>query len=578
MIVGIDLGTTNSSVAFMDATGPRLIPNALGSPLTPSVVGIDLEGQLLVGQAAKDLQVTKPERCAAAFKRQMGMNWTVNLDRHEFTPEKLSSLVLQSLKQDAEAFFGSPVEQAVITVPAYFNEHQRKATLQAGQIAGLNVCRILNEPTAAAIAYGFHESKQDRTILVVDLGGGTFDVSVVEMFEGMVEVRASSGDSFLGGEDFTNALAARVLESQGFVFERAEMEHPLMVSRLKYLCEQAKRRLSREESTDVRIPGPKGELAENRQEITVTRAQFEAWTEHILARTDLPIGRTISDGGLNNALIDEVILVGGATRMPAFVVRLQDTLGKTPQQRFDPDQVVALGAAVQAGLIANNAAMGDLVVTDVAPFTLGIMVCKQLGGQHRTGYMLPIIHRNTTIPISRVERVTTTEANQTIVKICVYQGENRRVENNIPIGEFDVPGIPKGPPGQPVDVRFTYDLNGVLEVEATIVQTQRTFTHVIARHARGLSKQQIAKVVAEMQSLKASSRDDAANQALLKRAERLYEELPLAAQQYLGELLDGFEATLELGEKDAIERYREALQEFLDANDSSLGNDGSMTP
>jgi molecular chaperone HscC len=571
MILGIDLGTTNSSAAYMTPDGPRLIPNALGELLTPSVVGIDLQGEVLVGQAAKDLQVTHPDRCASAFKRQMGADWRVRLANHEFTPEKLSSLVLQSLKRDAEAFFGQPVDQAVITVPAYFNEHQRKATIQAGRIAGLQVRRILNEPTAAAIAYGFHESKQDKLILVVDLGGGTFDVSLVEMFEGTVEVRSSCGDSFLGGEDFTAALAARVLQSQGLVFEKVEMASPLMVSRMKHLCEWAKRALSRENEVTVRVPGPKGELAENGPEVRVTREQFDAWTEHILRRIDFPIQRAISDGRVNAATINEVILVGGATRMPAVAARLWDTLGKEPQRRLDPDQVVALGAAVQAGLIDNDEALDDMVVTDVAPFTLGINTCKHFGDQFRNGYMLPIIHRNTIVPVSRVQRVNTISANQTQLHFEVYQGENRLVKSNILLGEFVLDGVPKGPPGQEVDVRFTYDLNGVLEIEATVVETKRKVTHVITRHARGLSADQIAQAIKQMQSLKMQPREESVHRALIKRAERVYEELPLGAQQYLGQLLDGLEQALELQEKDAAARFKQALEEFLEQNDTTWG-------
>jgi molecular chaperone HscC len=464
------------------------------------------------------------------------------------------------------------------TVPAYFNEHQRKATIQAGRIAGLQVSRILNEPTAAAIAYGFHESKEDKLILVVDLGGGTFDVSVVEMFEGSVEVRASSGDSFLGGEDFTATLAARVLESQNIFLERAEMESPLLVSRLKHVCEWAKRQLSRDAQVAIRIPTLKGELLEDGSEYQVTRTQFETWTEHILRRIDLPISRTISDGRLNLTMIDEVILVGGATRMPAVGARLLSTLGKEPQQRLDPDQVVALGAAVQAGLISREEAIEDLVVTDVAPFTLGINISKEIGGVYRSGYMLPVIHRNTTIPVSRVHRIQTITPNQTQLQIDVYQGENRRVENNILLGQVTVDGIPKGPPGQDADVRFTYDLNGVLEVEVSIVQTGRKVTHVITRHAHGMSASQIDKAIKEMQALKMHPREDARNRAVLKRAERVYEELPIVKQQVLGQLLDGFEQALELQEKDAIERFSQAIQEFLDEHDIIGGDNGEVFP
>jgi molecular chaperone HscC len=516
--------------------------------------------------------VVQPDRCASAFKRQMGNDWTIDLAGHVFTPEKLSSLVLRALKEDAEALLGQSVEDAVITVPAYFNEHQRKATLQAGRIAGLKVLRILNEPTAAAIAYGFHESKEEKSIVVLDLGGGTFDVSVVEMFEGMVEVRSSSGDSFLGGEDFTSALAVKILEGQGHLFERVEMESPLLVARLKHLCEQAKRKLSRQDATTVRMPGKKGELPENGPEIAVTREQFQAWTEHILRRIELPIRRAVSDGGLTNSRIDEVILVGGATRMPAVVERIKTILEKQPQLRLDPDLVVAMGAAVQAGLIGKDEALNDLVVTDVAPFTLGIETSKQFGTEHRTGYMMPIIHRNTTIPISRVRRVQTVGPNQTNIVVKVFQGENRLTKNNIPLGEFNVDRIPKGPPGQEVDIRFTYDLNGVLEVEATVVETQRKVTHLIARHARGMSQTQIARALEEMQALKSTPREEAVYRTLLNRAGRVYEELPIAAQQYLGQLLDGFEQALELAERETIERYREAIEEFLKENDLSGGN------
>jgi molecular chaperone HscC len=570
MILGIDLGTTNSAAAYMTGEGPRLIPNALGDPLTPSVVGVDLQGEVLVGQAAKDLQVVHPERCASAFKRQMGNDWKVALADHVFTPEKLSSLVLRSLKQDAEAFLKEPIEEVVITVPAYFNEHQRKATIQAGAIAGLKVLRILNEPTAAAIAYGFHESQEEKSIVVLDLGGGTFDVSVVEMFEGMVEVRASSGDSFLGGEDFTATLAVKILEGQGMFFERVEMESPLLIARLKHLCEQAKRKLSRQEEVQVRLPGKKGELQENGPEVTVTRQQFQTWTEHILRRIELPIRRAVSDAGLSPENITEVILVGGATRMPAFVERIRTILEKEPQQRLDPDQVVAMGAAVQAGLIAKNEALNDLVVTDVAPFTLGIETCKQFGTEFRSGYMLPIIHRNTTIPISRVKRVNTVNSNQTQIDVKVFQGENRLVQHNILLGEFVVEGIPKGPPGREIDVRFTYDLNGVLEVEATIVDTQHKVTHLIARHARGMSRVQIAKAVEEMQSLKRTPREEATIRALMNRAGRVYEELPLQGQMVLGQLLDGFEQALELAERENIEQFRQAIEEFLNEDDSAV--------
>jgi molecular chaperone HscC len=567
-IIGIDLGTTNSLAAYMAEDGPRVIANALGDVLTPSVVGIDADGKLLVGRAARELQVTDPERCAALFKRHMGSSWKAELAGRTFTPEELSSLVLRALKQDAEAFFHETIDRAVITVPAYFNDQQRKATINAGRIAGFTVERIFNEPTAAALAYGFHESREEKVLLIFDLGGGTFDVSVVELFDGTLEVRASSGESFLGGEDFTRTLAARVLEGQGHVFERIELEAPHLVSRMIQQCELAKCRLSRQESATVRIPDRKGELQNHSPEARITRSQFDAWTSHILARVELPIRRVLGDAGLKRSDLHEVILVGGATRMPAVVDTVTKLLGKVPQHRLNPDEVVALGAAVQAGLIAREENVQDLVVTDVAPFTLGIEISKRFGLEHRDGYFLPILERNTTIPVSRVQRVSTLYPNQTEVTVKVYQGESRRVDQNLLLGEFGVKGIPRGPAGQEIDVRFTYDLNGVLEVEATIVATREKVTHLITRYARGLSQEQIAQSVKNMEKLKTHPREEAGNRFLLRRAERVYRELPLEGREFLSQLLDGFEAALESQETEVIERHREALQAFLDRHDA----------
>jgi molecular chaperone HscC len=571
-IIGIDLGTTHSAAAYVQGDEPRLIPNALGEVLTPSVVGIDLDGQVLVGRAAKELQVTHPDRCAATFKRYMGSDWKANLAGRVFTPEELSSLVLRSLKHDAEAHFGEPISRAVVTVPAYFNDHQRRATLNAGRIAGLSVERIFNEPTAAAVAYGFHDAHhQERRLLIFDLGGGTFDVSVVEVLDSVIEVRASAGEGFLGGEDFTRALAARVLERRGIVFERAEMESPLLVARMVQQCELAKIALSRNEAASVRVPSVKGRVGPEAPLEAITRDEFRAWTDSILARIDPPIRRALGDAKLKRAEIDEVILVGGATRMPAVLERVSSLFDKPPLCRIDPEQVVALGAAIQAGLIARAARLDDLVVTDVAPFSLGIAVAKRLGDDHRDGYYLPVITRSTTIPVSRVKRVITIQANQTQLEIHIYQGEARRVEENILLGSFTVSGIPRGPAGQSIDVRFTYDLNGVLEVEATVEATRAKFSHVVTRHARGLSAEQITKAIEAMQALKSHPREESANRLLLRRAERVLGELSGERRAYLDELLDGFEAALELCDRGAIENYRQAIDEFLNLHDPGEG-------
>jgi molecular chaperone HscC len=573
-IIGIDLGTTNSAASYIDGDVPRLIPNALGEVLTPSVVGIDPDGHLVVGRSAAELMVTHPDRCASQFKRKMGSDWVVDLDGRTFTPEELSGLVLRALKQDAEAHLGRPITRAVITVPAYFNDPQRKATIHAGQVAGLTVERILNEPTAAALAYGLKDPGTERILLIFDLGGGTFDVSVVDVMDGAIEVRASAGEGFLGGEDFTRSMAVRVLERVGLAFERAEVQSPKQVSRLIQQCEVAKRALTRQDLATIRVPDRSGEIPADARVETITRDEFRRWTEHLMGRIEIPIRRALGDAGLGKADIQEVILVGGATRMPRVIERVADLFGRAPLCGINPDEVVALGAAVQAGLIAREVSLDDLVVTDVAPFSLGIGICKLFGHERRDGYFLPIIDRNTTIPVSRVQTVGTVSANQTALKVEIYQGEGRRVEDNLRIGEFEVAGIPRGPAGESVEVRFTYDLNGVLEVEATISATKRKFTHVVTRHARGLSADAIRKAVLAMEALKTRPREEAANRYLLRRAERLYGEIGANERSTLGVLLDGFEAALEIGDAPAIERHRETLRDYLDSIDPQSGDEG----
>lgn len=567
-IIGIDLGTTNSAVGYLSEDGPKLIPNSLGSNLTPSVVAIDSSGKLLVGASAKELRVTEPDRCASVFKRHMGNDWSTTLGDKEFNPIELSSLVLASLKADAEAYFREPVKRAVITVPAYFNDRQRQATIAAGHIAGLKVERILNEPTAAAIAYGFHESDQEKTLLIYDLGGGTFDVSLVDLFDGTLEVKASAGEQMLGGEDFTRTLTSRLLDSIGVNFERAEMEAPLLVSRLLGLCETAKTKLSKEEEVEIKIPNKKGVIPDDGKVVKVTREQMLKWIEHILARLELPVRRVLSDSKIAKEDIAEVILVGGATRMPVIYDRVTRQLGKNPHRRLNPDEVVALGASVQAGLIAKDEAVEDMVVTDVAPFTLGIDVVKRIGNEIVPGYFTPVIHRNTTIPVSRTETVETIAPNQNMILVKVYQGESRKTKDNLLLGELKVPGIPPGPAGQLVEIRFTYDLNGVLEVEATVVATKRKLSAVITKHAKGgMSKDEIQRALEEMKKLKTHPREESVNRFLLRRAERLYAELGMSERDMLSELLDGFESALASQDRPVIDKYREALKDFLDRYD-----------
>ena len=570
MIVGIDLGTTNSLVAWLSPEGPQLIPNSLNELLTPSAVGIDHDGKLLIGKPAKELQVVAPDRCATVFKRMMGTDRTVSVADKMFRAEELSSLVLKSLKADAEKFLAQEVDEAVITVPAYFSDLQRKATIHAGQLAGFNVRRIINEPTAAAIAYGLHELKQERIALVFDLGGGTFDVSILDQFESTLEIRSSAGEIFLGGEDFTRNLANQLLVAKGMNFEHAETRTPKLISRLLHECESAKRRLSTGAETVVRFPDNDGRISETSESIPVSAESFRSWTASLLAKTRLPLQRAMSDAGLTRQQINDVILVGGATRMPQISEMLTEVFGRVPRCTLDPDHVVALGAAIQGGLVQLDKAVTDMVVTDVCPFTLGVEISKDIAGTSRAGYFSPLISRNSTIPISRMEEFFTAHANQTSASVRVFQGESRRVEENLFLAEFELKGIPRGPAGQRITIRFTYDLNGILEVEAGTAESNARASCVITRHAQNLTDAQLKEAVAKLQELKADPREDQGNRHLIKRAERIYQELSGDPRLLLETLLGGFEEALAMQDPSAIEMNRSALEKFLDHFDLSF--------
>jgi molecular chaperone HscC len=355
---------------------------------------------------------------------------------------------------------------------------------------------------------------------------------------------------------------------RGLVLEQCELKQPLLVSRLRRECENAKRRLSQSEKTEVRFPASDGSFTDPADTETVTRDEFREWTEPVLARVEGPLRRALGDAGLKRGDVQQVVLVGGATRMPAVRQRIESLFRKAPHCELNPDAVVALGAAVQAGLIERSAGLDDLVVTDVAPFTLGVEVVRELAGSTRDGYFMPIISRNSTIPISRVERVSTVAPNQRSVKVRVFQGESRMVKDNLQIAEFEVPGIQPGPPGQEIDLRFTYDLNGVLEVQATVVKTQKQVSHVVTRYAKGLSKSDVKRAVREMEALKHHPREDAQNRHLLRWAERLYQELPLTERQRLDELITAFEDALERQDAELIAHYQQHLTIVLSAVDS----------
>ncbi len=571
--VGIDLGTTHSLIAVFRDGKPELIPNALGAYLTPSVVGVLPSGEVVVGSAARELRVTHPDRTASCFKRFMGQNRDVEVGGRKFSPPELSSLVLRSLREDAKAYLGCDVVKVVITVPAYFNDHARKATRLAGEMAGLQVLRMVNEPTAAALVYGFHEPDSEKNLCVIDLGGGTFDVTVMEVFEGTLEIRASAGESFLGGEDFTDRLVGHLLKKQNLSLELAELQHPTMVARLRSQCEAAKRRLTSEPSATIRMPKQDGTLPESGGEESINRDEFKQLCLPLLKRITMPISRAMRDAQMAAGDVNEVILVGGATRMGVLHDHVAQLFNKTPSMRFNPDEVVALGAAVQAALITGEDAVENMVMTDVCPFTLGVEIVKELGGQIRDGYFHPILHRNTTIPVSREEMFSTVTANQAEVVVRVFQGDGRRVEDNTPLGQVTVKGIPPGPAGTPVAIRFTYDISGVVEVEAYAIGGQK-FRTVLASKTTGLGEREIEAARKRIAEMKFYPREDAETIQLIHYAQRLIGELNEYQRRQLDEALDGFEAAINRADRDAVEASRNYLRQVI----SSLGFDPDGLP
>ena len=558
-IVGIDLGTTNSLISVFTDEGPELIPNALGEFLTPSAVGLSDDGSVLVGQAAKDRLVTHPDITKSRFKRYMGTNWGEKLGRKHYRAEDFSALVLASLKADAEAHLGEPVERAIISVPAYFNDVQRKATIAAGQIAGLKVERLINEPTAAALAYGLNDKDGESTFLVVDLGGGTFDVSILEMFDGVMEVRASAGDAFLGGEDFTDVVTEYFAETlktklQDFSTKKAAM--------LRDLADQAKAKLSSEREVSFKFIDDK----DIEQTLSLTRTKFEQLCEGLLKKLRHPIQRAVMDAGLRAENIDQVVLVGGATRMPivrSLIARMFKTF---PVHNLDPDHVIVMGAAVQAGLVSRHSALDDIVMTDVCPFTLGTEVSIEIArGQYEDGQFQPIIERNTVIPVSRSVINSAMHKGQTQLNLRIFQGEAPRVANNVFLGQVNVP-IPKNTKEhEAVDIRFTYDVSGVLEVLVEVLSTKKLSRLVIEGNPGALSKTEIDARFKELDKLKIHPRDEAVNAAFMARLAKAYENQLGDARQDIQHMISVFEAVLAKQNAREITEVREEIEPHLAA-------------
>jgi molecular chaperone HscC len=562
MIVGIDLGTTNSLVSAWIDGAPRLIPNALGAMLTPSCVGIDQDGSVLVGEAARERLQTHPGHTASLFKRYMGSARTVRLGDRDYRAEELSALVLRSLKADAEAALGMPVTEAIITVPAYFSDAQRKATRIAGELAGLRVERLLNEPTAAALAYGLHDAQGETQFLVFDLGGGTFDVSILEMFDGVMEVRASAGDNMLGGEDFVTLIAE--LAFQNGIPEAARADAVFM-QRLVARAEKAKRELGTQARAAFDISWGAGNAR-----VELDPDTFEKLSQPLLTRLWRPIERALRDARIRAADLDNVVLAGGATRMPMIRSLVTRMFGRFPAMGQNPDEVVALGAAVQAGLKMKDKALDEMVMTDVCPYTLGTAISRRIEGGTRTdGLYSPIIQRNTVVPVSRVQRYVPLDPGQSSIRIDVYQGESRLVRDNILLGEVTASLTPGPGHGEGVDVRFTYDVNGLLEVEVTVVATSETRRLVVQGHEGSLLPDDIARRLEALAALKVHPRDTLENRTLLARAERLYEQLLGQPRDQVGHMVLRFEQVLATQDPRLVAREAVAFREVLQAIEAS---------
>ncbi len=561
MIVGIDLGTTNSAIGVFRDGRPELIPNALGALLTPSAVALDDSGALLVGQAARDRESTHPELAVSSFKRRMGTRQTVKLGKRDFNAEELSALVLASLKADAEAALGEPVTRAIITVPAYFNDRQRKATRRAGELAGLTVERLINEPTAAALAYGIQSQEEKEPFLVFDLGGGTFDVSIVEMFDGVIEVRASAGDNRLGGDDFNEAmidLARPKIDPGG---ELAAADPVKLRALLVAAAEQCRRRLSdaAEAMFDIVWDG-------RHFGTTITGDAFEQAAAPLLNRLREPVLRSLRDSDIRVDSLSEVILVGGGTRMPVVRRTITRMFGRFPNSSIHPDHAVALGAAVQAGLKARDAALDEVRLTDVCPYTLGVDVGVSDGrGGFRNGIFSPIIERNTPIPASRMQYYSTLQANQRQVTFGIFQGEAREVEGNVKLGQVTIP-VPPAPAGHvEVECRFSYDTSGLLEVDVFVPASGQTRNLVLFDEEEGVSREEIDKRRKVLADLKRHPREESENVALLARAARCYESFIGERRQIVGEWTAAFEAALASQDPRQIAAARAEFSASLDA-------------
>lgn len=557
MIVGIDLGTTNSLVAYYTPDGPRIIPNRLGKHLTPSVVSVDEKGNVYVGETALERMSLYPDTVASAFKRSMGSDREYQLGGKKYRPEELSSLVLRALKEDAEAYLGEKVTEAVISVPAYFDDKRRKATKRAGELAGIKVERMISEPTAAAIAYGLYEKKEDTRFLVFDLGGGTFDVSILELYQNILEVRAVAGNNYLGGEDFTKVLEKMFLNKKGISANALTAKEQV---RLYRQAEEAKRRINDADKVEITCL-----IKEEPETVEITTKEYAEECEDLFSKIREPVKRSLSDAGLSLKDIDEVVLIGGATKLQIFRDFFIRLFHKFPDTSINPDEAVALGAAIQGAMKERKQAVKEMILTDVCSFTLGTEVVMEYSdGLMEDGHYCPIIDRNTVIPTSKTKRLYTVRDDQDRVTVRVLQGESRLARNNLYLGELEIK-VPKAAKGEEaIDVTYTYDINSLLEVEAKVVSTGETSKLVIKGKDNTMTEDEIAKRMEELSYLKVQLRDQEENKLVLLRAERMYEESLGKQRERLEAGIRLFEDALRSEDRDKVEEARRTLYELME--------------
>ena len=563
MIIGIDLGTTNSLCAYYSDEGAKIIPNRLGKPLTPSVVSVDEQGVVSVGETAREYGLLHPDRAADVFKRFMGTDKKYSLGDHTYNAEELSAFVLRALKEDAETYLKEEITEAVISVPAYFDDKRRKATKRAGELAGLKVERIISEPTAAAIAYGLYEKMVNTRFLVFDLGGGTFDVSILELFENILEVRAVAGDNYLCGEDFTDLLVNEFLEENKIPLDNLTLRE---LGRLHNAAEIAKREFTDKDEVSIVFP-----YQNEDKELHISLKDYEALCEPLLEKIRKPIQRSLSDAHIKLSDIDEVVLVGGATKLSTvhnFIVKL---FRKFPDTSINPDEAVALGAAVQAAMKERNEAVKEVILTDVCSFTLGTEISvERANGMYEAGHFMPIIDRNTVIPASRTERVYTLHDNQESIRVNVLQGESRFAQNNLLLGSMTV-RVPKNAAGEEaVDITYTYDINSLLEVQVKVISTGEVKKQIIKGKSNDMSEEEVQQRMEELSYLKVHPRDQEENRLLLLKGERLYEESTGDARVMIDMWLRKFEEALNSRNRENIEDARRELKEQLSDIENSL--------